>query len=254
VATVRLTERAQRALWLVAEHGVLGARQVGVLLGVSRPTAHRLLRELAAAGLLERPKPVRGSEHRRLYRVSWSGGRVVTEAQRRAGLPVFGSLFARPGSPDRQHRVNDFFVALVEHAAGSDGRSGLLGWRHGFDAEAWLAERGVARPDCDGSGIWLEDGRVVRFVVVWDRWESNPMIAGLAGGGLLPVDVVLAVADRLGEPAVLEYTAGCGLAGVVASTTPAILAEVGPAGPAWATTAELDGRRRLGHLTEGAAG
>ncbi len=246
--------RARHALWLVAEHGVLSARQVGVLLGVSRPTAHRLLRELAADGLLERPKPEHGSEHRQLYRVSWSGGRMVTEAQRRAGLPVFASLFARPGVPERQYRVNELFVTLVEHAAGSDGRSGLLGWRHGFDAEVWLAESGVARPECDGSGIWLEDGRVVRFVVVWDRWESNPMIGELAGGGRLPVDVVLVVAgNRRGEAAVLEYAARRALVGVVACTTAAILTEAGPAGPAWTTTVAelLDGRRRLGELAEG---
>lgn len=167
-------ERARRAIWLVAEHRVLSAGQVGVLLGVSRPTAHRLLRALAADGLLERPRSQLGSEHRRLYRRSWSGGRLVTQTQRWTGAAVFGSLFARPGRPERQYRVNAFFVALVECAAGSDGRTGLRGWRHGFDAEVWLAQHGVRSPACDGSGIWVEDGRVVRFVVVWDRWESNP--------------------------------------------------------------------------------
>jgi predicted ArsR family transcriptional regulator len=145
--------QAQRALWSVAEHGVLDTEQVASLLRVSRPTAHRLLDGLVRAELLERRRAHWGRDHRWLCQLSWSGGRVVTEARQHAGQPALHGLFKRAGVGDRQHLINGFLVDLIRHDAGTDGRAGLVSWQHRTDARRWSAEHGVAHPECDGSGI-----------------------------------------------------------------------------------------------------
>ena len=241
--------RARQVLGLVGEHGVLDTQQVATLLGISRPTAHRLLDSLVCADLLERRRAAWGRDHRWLFQLSWSGVQLVTEARRRAKQPVLRGLFKRAGVGDRQHLINGFFVDLVRHGTGTDGRAGLVSWRHGVDARRWLAEHGVARPDCDGSGIWVEDAITVRFALLWlDRQEPDPAAVSRAHLDQAPVDVVLVVtAQPEDEQAVLAHAETHPAWTRVACTTMRALTDAGPADAVWATWPRGP-RRRLASL------
>ncbi len=240
-------QRARHVLGLVGEHGVLDTQQVATLLGISRPTAHRLLDSLVRADLLQRRRAAWGRDHRWLFQLSWSGGQLVTEERRRAKQPALRGLFKRAGVGDRQHLINGFFVDLVSHGAGTDGRAGLVSWRHGVDARRWLAEHGAARLDCDGSGIWVEDGSTVRFVLLWLAGrELDPAAVSRTQLDQAPVDVVLVVTSRTDdELAVLVRAGAHPTRARLAGTTVAALADAGPAGAIWATRPHGGNRHRL---------
>ena len=241
-------DRAQRVLWLVAEHGVLDTTQVAVLLGVSRPTAHRVLDALANAEVLGRHREHQGRDHRWSYQLSWSGRREVTRARRRAKLPLLSELSRRTGSRGQQRAINGFFVDLVSRAATSGGRAGLVTWRHRIDARRWLEETGVTSADCDGLGVWIEDGATVRFVLLWlTWWEADSAVLAILSQAWPGVDTVLVVtASPVAERQAMAHAATA--SGPVAFTTRQLLAAEGPAGPIWAVGAGDHPRRRLADL------
>jgi DNA-binding MarR family transcriptional regulator len=242
----RISDRHWRVLTMVTEHGVLDTAQVAVLLGTSRPTAHRLLDALHTAELLERSATPVGRHHRWYYEVSGLGARALTMARRRRGQREVPAVGERRRALRRQHRVNQFFVDLAGYAA-RHGQAELFRWWHRVDACHWLREHGVAEPWCDGHGIWIENATTVGFTLHWAvgstfgftgpvRITPKAIVDGYSPVARLDA-VLVVVADHDEEHALHKAATAHPMPAVVASTIPALIAAHadGPAGPIWAT-------------------
>jgi hypothetical protein len=229
---------------LIKEHGVLDTEQVAVLLNVSRPTAHRALDALASTRLVRRQRSESGREHRWLYLPapdSWTPSPID------AKLPRQASSFTM-----RQHAVNKFFTTLADHAARTNGTAGLVKWRSQRETTAWLADSAIHDQAAAGSGIWIEDTIVLRFLL---NWQASP-VAGptavypahsIAEFAAVPVDAILTVVDdEYRERDAFVRVAGHPLPLVFACTTASLLREnsEGPVGTIW-RTASSDRRYRL---------
>jgi hypothetical protein len=254
-----LSDRHWRLCVLVAEHGVLDTAQVAVLLGVSRPTAHRLLTGLCEAGLLDRWASRHGRHHRWYYHISWTGGDVLTQTLRRRGRSVPLALWERHRDSRRQHEINQFFVDLTSHA--HHARSAVLHrWWHRVDACHWLREHGVTDPHCDGHGIWIEDATTVSFTLHWlaglaDPYtgEADPPAERVAAcyRRSAPVDAVLVVVDTPEHENAMHHAADLTVRPIVATTMLDLLTEASPAGPVWRSGSSVASRRRLIELRVG---
>jgi DNA-binding MarR family transcriptional regulator len=237
---------AHKAAWLIAEHGVLDTAQVAVLLGVSRPTAHRVIDGLVEVGLVERRSSPWGRDHRWYAVLSLEGRQLVTLARHQAGQPALRDLSARVGLLDRQHPINGFFVGLVGYAARAGEGAGLVSWQHRIDARRWLAEHGEAA-ECDGVGIWVENGVTLRFALLWHvgrRFDPDDLDHGWTA-----VNAALVVT---GNPAheheVLAFAAQRRISCRLATTTRSLLEAETAADAVWAIAPDGP-RRRLIELT-----
>lgn len=167
-----LGQRHWALLELLAEHGALHTGQVTALLFGSRPTAVRHLRTLLRTGLVWRFVHHDDPTHLAFYEVSFDGVTALRDRLRDHGRPVppaLGQLgFDQP-------IVAEFFTGLAADARGSGGRRCLYRWRRALDTAAWLRRAGVDRVRPRASGVWIEDGAVVRFLLHVDHDDPRPL-------------------------------------------------------------------------------
>jgi hypothetical protein len=157
-------------LELLAEHGALHTGQVTGLLFGSRPAAVRHLRVLLRAGLVWRFVHHDDPAHLAFYEVSFDGVAALQDRLRERGRlapPAIGE----PGFD--QPIVAEFFTGLAVDARGSGGRRHLYRWRRALDTAVWLRRAGVDRVRPRASGVWIEDGAVVRFLLHVDHDEPG---------------------------------------------------------------------------------
>ncbi|PSK65771.1 hypothetical protein B0E53_02265 [Micromonospora sp. MH33] len=143
------------------------------------------------------------------------------------------------------------------------GRCELFQWLATMETSAWLRQHDLTQLRADGYGVWLQDGRCLRFLVHVDRGPIGDVVAeherpasglgGLLAGyrratRLVPVGAILLIAqdaereerlraDLLREP----------LRNAVAMTTQQLLYRHWPDEQVWQVPGET-GRRRLVEL------
>ncbi|MFG1650950.1 DeoR family transcriptional regulator [Micromonospora sp. NPDC049275] len=255
-ATGRLSPRRWRILSYLAQHGAATTLDVALVCGVSRLTAHRDLVGLHEAGLVRRDRSAEDRTHTWWYEVTAEGTDVLRRALTASGRPVPLRLGQR--SSGRADAL--LFLPLAEVSRRNPGRCELFQWLAMMDTSSWLRQHDLAQVRADGYGVWLQDGRCLRFLVHVDRGPSGGVVAeheratsGL--GGLLagyrradrpvPVGAVLLIAqdaereerlraDLLREP----------LRNAVATTTQQLLYRHWPDDQVWQVPGE-SGRRRL---------
>ena len=179
-----LGQRHWALLSLLAEHGVLHTGQVETLMFGSRPAAARHLGALTRAGLVWRFVHDDDPRHVAFYQLSTTGAEALAARLREADRAVPVAL-GRPGLD--AFVVNEFFVGLAAHAR-EHGHAELFRWRRAVEAIAWLREHGVPEVTPSAYGVWIEDGRAVRFVLHIDH---SPAVA-LSGSHVPPHVSVLA--------------------------------------------------------------
>jgi len=198
-----LTKRHWEVLWLLAELGALDTEQVTMLAFGSRPSASRHLSRLNRGGLVWRFVFDDDPTHVAYYEVSSDGLDALAAYLRREKRPVPAAL----GKPFRgQDTVNAFYVGLA--AQSRRGPGGLLGWRRALDTVAWLRGQGIEKVNPRGSGVWVEDGTAVRFLLHVDKPERDefgdlsalPPSQALSGYRQaprgVPASVILVVTDQ----------------------------------------------------------
>ncbi|WBB69308.1 DeoR family transcriptional regulator [Micromonospora sp. WMMD812] len=206
VAVRRLSPRRWRVLSFLAQHGSASTLDVALVCAVSRLTAHRDLVWLHEAGLVRRERFEEDRTHTWWYEVTAEGTEALRRDLTASGRPVPLQLGQRPpGAADAL-----LFLPLVEVSRRNPGRCELFQWLATMETSAWLRQHDLAQLRADGYGVWLEDGRRLRFLVHVDRGAAGDAIAdherrpsGL--GGLLtgywrtdrvaPVGAVLVVAQ-----------------------------------------------------------
>jgi hypothetical protein len=157
---------------LIAAYAVLDTNDVAELMFGSRPAAARHLTVLVRAGLVWRFVHSTDPSHRAHYEVSTDGVRLLAERLHQAGQPVPIKL---AGAHADQYLVNDLLIGLNRTAQASQGRYWLYGWRRGVDVAAWLHGRGVSGVQPRAAGVWLQDGRAVRFLLHVDDDTPAPL-------------------------------------------------------------------------------
>ncbi|WBB70607.1 DeoR family transcriptional regulator [Micromonospora sp. WMMD812] len=255
-AARRLSPRRWRILSYLAQHGSASTLDVALVGAVSRLTAHRDLVWLHEAGLVRRERSPEDRTHTWWYEVTAEGTEVLRRALTASGRPVPLRLGQRPsGRADAL-----LFLPLIEVSRRNPGRCELFQWLATMETSAWLRQHDLAQLRADGYGIWLQDGRCLRFLVHVDRGPIGDVVAeherpasglgGLLAGyrradRLVPVGVVLLIAqdaereerlraDLLREP----------LRNAVATTTQQLLYRHWPDDQLWQVPGE-SGRRRL---------
>jgi hypothetical protein len=234
-------------LELLAEHGALHTGQVTALLFGSRPAAVRHLRILLRAGLVWRFVHHDDPTHLAYYELSFDGVTALQDRLRDHGLTVPPAI-GQPGFD--QPIVAQFFTGLAIDARRSGGRRHLYRWRRALDTAVWLRRAGVDRVRPRASGVWIEDGVVVRFLLHVDHDDPRPLsgdpapppVAALAGyrhatGGVpaLAVLVICPTDDR--ERQLHADLAARPVPVLVAATTIARLsATPSPANAIWTVT------------------
>lgn len=243
-------ERRWRVLALVAEYGMVDTSQVAVLVSESRPTVHRQLAALHAAGLLERKARPRSNDRRWLY---WASRAGLTELDRCAPSAL-EAVWDVPADLELLHSINQVFMDLAVYAR-RVGDAELYRWWSGVRADDWLRAHRLPGISCDGHGIWI-DGLTVRFTLHWAQYARAPqppdvVLAGYVDGG--PVDTVLVVDHPETEPVWHAAAARRAVPVVVATTSRTELAASpdGAAGAVWATGSGR-ARCRLRELAHGA--
>jgi DNA-binding MarR family transcriptional regulator len=229
-----LGERRWRVLAVVAEYGMVDTGQVALLVSESRPTVHRALAALHAAGLLERKARPRSSDRRWLYWVSRAG---LMELDRRAPSAL-EAVWEFPSDLGLLYSINQVFMDLVVYAR-RVGDAELYRWWSGVRTDGWLRAHRLPDVSCDGHGIWIDGGVTVRFTLHWAQYARAPeppdvVLAGYDDGG--PVDMVLVVDHPQMEPVWHAAAARRGVPVVVATTSRPELAASpdGAAGAVWA--------------------
>jgi hypothetical protein len=66
-------------------------------------------------------------------------------------------------------------IGLTRTARTSNGRAWLYGWRPGADVVAWLRRLGISWVQPRAAGVWLQDGRAVRFLLHVDDETPAPL-------------------------------------------------------------------------------
>jgi hypothetical protein len=153
------------------------------------------------------------------------------------------------------------FLPLVEVSRQNPGRCELFGWLTMMDTSVWLRQHNLAYLRADGHGVWLEDGRSLRFLVHVDPGPVGDVVveheeltygvgAVLAGyrrtDPVVPVGSVLVIAqDAEREEQLLADLVRRPLRAPMATTTKDLLDRYWPNEQVWRVPGEDDSRRRL---------
>ncbi|MBL7261361.1 hypothetical protein JKJ07_44455 [Actinoplanes sp. LDG1-01] len=174
---------------------MLDTWQVAELMFRSRPSAVRHLRVRIQAGLVWRFVHDNDSTHMAHYEVSATGVRLLAGRLHSAGLAV-------PVALGREHRdqfeVNEFLVGLTRAARASAGSAWLYGWRRGEDVTVWLFRLGISGVQPGAAGVWLQDGRALRFLL---HVDEDHVRAGAETSAPRPVDALSGYRAASGVPA-----------------------------------------------------
>jgi hypothetical protein len=180
-----ITNRDDRLLGWLYDHGVLTTDQIAKALFSSLDFAQRRLLRLTTLAAVARFRPNRmdGGSHPYHYVLAQLGYEHVM-GQRGEGLPRrdqarrrYQSLISRPDLPHLLG-VNGVFIDLAAHERTHPGTR-LASWRpasafhtpgalfrEGSDHRLMTRFLGLPRPD--GAGVWVEDGRAVPFFIEYD--------------------------------------------------------------------------------------
>jgi DNA-binding MarR family transcriptional regulator len=180
----RLSPRRWKALSFLAVHGNMTVMLLADQTGVSRVTAHRDLAALYAAGLVERHCSVEDRTHTWVYSSTRAGNELVAQRLRAAGRPVPMQLERRYA--DLAHWL--LFEPLVAVASRHPDRCRLLRWLPRMDTSVWLREHRLTGLRADSHGVWLQDGKVVRFLVHVE--SATGETTSRAAGGELVLDML----------------------------------------------------------------
>lgn len=157
----RLSPRRWRVLSFLALHGGATVRDVALVLGVTRLTAQRDLAWLHQAGLVDRWRSNEDRTHTWIYDITAEGTGLLRETLTAAGRPVPLQLGRRIwGAADHL-----LFLPLLEVSRRQPDRCEVFQWLATMETSVWLRSHGLAHLRADGYGVWLEDGRVLRFLV-----------------------------------------------------------------------------------------
>ncbi|MEU4641051.1 hypothetical protein [Micromonospora sp. NPDC023814] len=74
------------------------------------------------------------------------------------------------------------FLPLVEVSRRYPGRCELFQWLATMETSAWLRQHDLAHLRADGYGVWLEDGRCLRFLVHVDPGPVGDAAVNVRGG------------------------------------------------------------------------
>ncbi|MEV0398140.1 MarR family transcriptional regulator [Polymorphospora rubra] len=256
-ASRRLTPRQWRVLSFLALHGLATTVEVAVVAGVPRLTAHRDLTRLHGLGLVERRRSDEDRTHTWWYDVTAEGAGLVARDLAASGRPVPLELGRR-----RWNEADGLlFLPLIEASRQSPGRCELFGWLTTMDTSVWLRGHGLAHLRADGFGVWLEDGRCLRFLVHVDNARPSGLLseeeqrtAGLevllAGyrrtDPAVPVGAVLVVArDADHEDHLLEDLARRPVRAPIAISNIDLLGRQWPNEAVWRVPGEDGTRQRL---------
>ncbi|MEU4642429.1 MarR family transcriptional regulator [Micromonospora sp. NPDC023814] len=255
-ATRRLSPRRWRILSYLAQHGAASTLDVALVCAVSRLTAHRELVWLHEAGLVRRERSPEDRTHTWWYGVTAEGTEVLQRALTASGQPVPLRLGQRSSG------VADalLFLPLVEVSRRNPGRCELFQWLATMETSSWLRQHDLAQLRADGYGVWLQDGRCLRFLVHVDRGPIGDVVAeherptsglgGLLAGyrradRLVPVGAVLLIAQDVEREERLQADLLCEpLWNIVATTTRQLLYRHWPDEQVWRVPGET-GRHRL---------
>lgn len=216
-------------------------------------TAHRDLTWLHAAGLVGRERSAEDQAHAWWYRITGEGTELLGRNLVSSGRPVPLHLGQRRWGAAHHLRL----LPLLEASRLDPGRCGLFQWLTTLDTSVWLRERGLARLRADGYGVWLEDGRCVRFLVHVDPGpvgERERLTAGLGvvlagyrrADPVVSVGVVLVIArDAAREANLLAYLVSRPLRAPLAVTTLDLLHQHWPHESVWRVPAAGTARHRL---------
>jgi DNA-binding transcriptional ArsR family regulator len=252
-----VTPRRWRILSFLALHGVATTSDIALVVGVPRLTAHRDLTWLYAAGLVGRERSAEDRAHAWWYRITGEGVDLLGRDLVSSGRPVPLHLGQRQWGA--AHDL--LFLPLLAASRQDPGRCGLFQWLTTMDTSVWLRERDLAHLRADGYGVWLEDGRCLRFLVHVDAGPVGEVIAererSTAGLGavlagyrrtdpVVPVGVVLVIArDTAREANLLADLASRPLRAPVAVTTVDQLHQHWPHEQVWRVPAAGSARHRL---------
>jgi hypothetical protein len=252
---VELTSRRWRILSFLALLGSATTDDTAVAVGVSRLTAHRDLTWLHGAGLVTRDRSAVDRAHAWWYRITGEGAEFLGRDLVSSGRPLPLRLGQRPWGAARYL----LFLPLLAVSRQDPGRCVLFQWLTTLDTSVWLRERGLALLRADGYGVWLEDGRAVRFLVhvdpgpvgevIADReWSTAGLDEILAGyrrtDPVVPVGAVLVIAyDAAREANLLAGLVKRPLRAPVAVTTVDLLHRHWPHEQVWRTPPTVAARR-----------
>ena len=169
----RLPPRRWRILSFLAQHGLASTVDVALVCDVSRLTAHRDLVWLHEVGLVARDRSAEDRTHTWWYGATVEGAEVLRSDLMASGRPVPLQLGRRP--PSAADAL--LFLPLVEVSRRNPGRCELFQWLATMETSAWLRQYDLAQLRADGYGVWLEDGRCLRFLVHVDRGPVGDAIA-----------------------------------------------------------------------------
>ncbi|WP_369754145.1 hypothetical protein [Micromonospora sp. CNB394] len=222
-----------------------------------RLTAHRDLAWLHVARLVGRERSAEDQAHAWWYRITGEGTDLLGRDLVSSGRPVPLRLGQR-GCRAAHYLL---FLPLLKASRQNPGRYGLFRWLTTLDTSVWLRERGLAHLRADGYGVWLEDGRCVRFLVHVDPGPAGEVIAererSTAGLGavladywradpVVSVGVVLVIAhDAAREANLLADLVSQPLKAPVAVTTLGPLHRHWPRESVWRVPAAGTARHRL---------
>jgi DNA-binding MarR family transcriptional regulator len=252
-----LTPRRWRILSFLALHGSATTSDIAVVAGAPRLTAHRDLTWLHTAGLVGRERAAEDRTHAWWYRITGEGTALLNRDLVASGRPVPLQLGQRHWGA--AHYL--LFLPLLEASRQDPGRCGLFQWLTTMDTSAWLRERGLAHLRADGYGVWLEDGRCVRFLVhvdpgpvggaIGERERSTAGLGAVLAGyrrtdPVVPVGVVLVIAqDAAREANLLAGLVSRPLRAPVAVTTIDLLHQHWPHEQVWRVSPAGSARHRL---------
>ncbi|MFJ1539438.1 MarR family transcriptional regulator [Micromonospora chalcea] len=252
-----LTPRRWRVLSFLALHGMATTGDVALVVGVPRLTAHRDLTWLHAAGLVGRERAAEDRAHTWWYRITEEGSELLHRDLVASGRPVPLRLGERGWGA--AHYL--LFLPLLAVARQDPGRCALFQWLTTLDTSVWLRERGLAHLRADGYGVWLQDGRCVRFLahvdpgpageVIADRERSTAGLGAVLAGyrrtdPVVPVGAVLVIArDAAREANLLTDLVSRPLRAPVAVTTVDLLQRRWPHERMWKLPAAGTTRYRL---------
>ncbi|MFF5177764.1 hypothetical protein ACFY2Q_07035 [Micromonospora sp. NPDC000316] len=252
-----LSPRRWRILSFLALHGWATTSDIAVAAGVPRLTAHRDLTWLHTMGLVGRERSAEDRAHAWWYRITGEGTELLDRDLVLSGRPVP----LRLGQRDWGAAHYLLFLPLLAVSRQEPARYGLFQWLTTLDTSVWLRERGLAHLRADGYGVWLQDGRCLRFLVHVDPGPVGDVIAeregSTAGLGavlagyrrtdpVLPVGVVLVIAqDAAREANLVADLVSRPLRAPIAITTVDLLHHHRPHEQVWRIPAAGTARHRL---------